>query len=91
MRCNPLGCWALFPEKGLSQAILSVRYFRILRAPHYHSAYSRDWLARLAGELRQCRQAGIPCWCIFDNTASGAAVANALTLQALLSARVSAE
>lgn len=69
-----------------------LRYYRLHGSPRiYHSAYSPDWLARLAGELRQCRQAGIPCWCIFDNTASGAAVANALTLQVLLSARVSAD
>jgi len=25
-----------------------------------------------------------PCWCIFDNTASGAATENALALQAML-------
>jgi len=32
----------------------------------------------------------VPCWCIFDNTASGAALENALTLQVMLR-RLSAE
>ena len=41
-------------------------------------------LERLAGELRTSARAGVPCWCIFDNTASGAVVSNALALQALL-------
>lgn len=32
------------------------------------------------------RPAGVRDWCIFDNTASGAALANALDLQALVAA-----
>ncbi|MBS67544.1 MAG: hypothetical protein CMK98_04135 [Pseudomonas sp.] len=62
-----------------------MRYYRLHGSPRiYHSAYSPEWLARLADELRTCARSGVPCWCIFDNTASGAAVSDALALQALL-------
>jgi len=62
-----------------------MRYYRLHGSPRiYHSAYSADWLTRLTGELRTSARSGVPCWCIFDNTASGAAVSNALALQALL-------
>ncbi len=62
-----------------------MRYYRLHGSPRiYHSAYSTEWLERLADELRRCAQSGVPCWCIFDNTASGAAVDNALTLQSML-------
>ena len=62
-----------------------MRYYRLHGSPRiYHSVYSTEWLERLADELRRCVQSGVPCWCIFDNTASGAAVDNALTLQSML-------
>jgi len=62
-----------------------MRYYRLHGSPRiYHSAYSAEWLERLAGELRTSARSGVPCWCIFDNTASGAAVSNALVLQALV-------
>jgi uncharacterized protein YecE (DUF72 family) len=34
----------------------------------------------LAGELRTLQRRRVPPWCVFDNTASGAATPNALTL-----------
>ncbi|AHY43525.1 DUF72 domain-containing protein [Stutzerimonas decontaminans] len=62
-----------------------MRYYRLHGSPRiYHSAYSAEWLERLAGELRACARSGVPCWCIFDNTASGAATENALAVQAML-------
>ncbi|MDR7294754.1 uncharacterized protein YecE (DUF72 family) [Pelomonas aquatica] len=49
----------------------------------YWSPYEEDWLrARLAS--LQARPKSAACWCIFDNTASGAALHNALELQAML-------
>ena len=49
----------------------------------YYSRYDGDWLRQRASEV-----AALPrpadCWCIFDNTAAGAAIENALELQALL-------
>jgi len=50
----------------------------------YHSAYPRDRLVALAKDMRRAAHAGIASWCIFDNTASGAATADALTLLQLL-------
>ncbi|MEZ3136491.1 DUF72 domain-containing protein [Stutzerimonas kunmingensis] len=62
-----------------------MRYYRLHGSPRiYHSPYSAESLERLAEELGISARSGLPCWCIFDNTASGAAVSNALALQALL-------
>lgn len=56
-----------------------LHYFRLHGSPRpYYSQYPSDYLVRLAQRL-VC--AGHLAWCIFDNTAAGAATANALTLQ----------
>ncbi len=56
-------------------------YYRLHGAPRvYWSSYEDSFLDTLAGKLRQLRRRRIPTWCIFDNTASGAATANALSL-----------
>ncbi len=50
-----------------------VRYFRWHGSPKlYWSSYDEAWLKERAQAL-----AGRECWCIFDNTASGAALSNA--------------
>lgn len=46
----------------------------------YYSAYSDAWLRARASELRRWPKAA-DCWCIFDNTASGAAASDALKLR----------
>ncbi|MGJ7492274.1 DUF72 domain-containing protein [Variovorax sp. ZT4R33] len=57
-------------------------YLRLHGSPRvYWSAYDDALLARLAERLRRARDEGAECWCVFDNTASGAAVGNALVLQ----------
>lgn len=62
-----------------------VCYWRLHGAPRiYYSAYSPAQLKAWAQALRAALHAGVPVWCIFDNTAAGAAVADALYLQALL-------
>ena len=56
-------------------------YFRLHGSPRtYYSSYDDGWLDALAGELRDLRRRRIPTWCIFDNTALGAATGNALSL-----------
>jgi uncharacterized protein YecE (DUF72 family) len=51
------------------------RYFRLHGSPvAYRSPYTEEFLDALAPKL------GAGDWCIFDNTASGAALGNALTL-----------
>lgn len=54
-------------------------YVRLHGSPViYHSNYSADYLDRLARELIRYLQAGRRVWCVFDNTANGAAMSNAL-------------
>lgn len=60
-------------------------YWRLHGEPRlYHSEYDATFVQRLAEQLRASQAAGVPTWCIFDNTASGAALANALQLQRCL-------
>ncbi|WP_313086196.1 DUF72 domain-containing protein [Pseudomonas sp.] len=60
---------------------VGMRYYRLHGSPRtYYSSYPDDWLDRLATRLAE-EPADTPTWCIFDNTASGAATANALGLQ----------
>ncbi|AQR68799.1 hypothetical protein BZG29_10945 [Janthinobacterium sp. LM6] len=61
----------------------SEAYLRLHGSPKiYYSDYPADYLAALAAELHAQTQADN--WCIFDNTAAGAALFNALDLQARL-------
>ena len=58
-----------------------VRYWRLHGSPRiYHSAYGPERLREFARHLDRSVADGIPTWCIFDNTASGHAVADALYL-----------
>ncbi|MGK3119430.1 DUF72 domain-containing protein [Pseudomonas corrugata] len=60
-----------------------VRYYRLHGSPRiYHSRYEDAWLEQLARQLK--REPDTPTWCIFDNTASGAAMPDALRLEALM-------
>ncbi|QVW26840.1 DUF72 domain-containing protein [Pseudomonas hormoni] len=62
-----------------------IHYWRWHGSPRmYHSDYAPGRLEMLARHLHNAEQAGVVSWCIFDNTASGFAVGNALTLKALL-------
>lgn len=62
----------------------AVVYHRWHGAPRiYRSPYEIGWLERRAAELATWPPHA-DVWCIFDNTASGAAAANALELEALL-------
>jgi len=56
-------------------------YFRLHGSPRiYYSNYADGVLDALAQKLRDLRRRRIPTWCIFDNTAHGAATGNALSL-----------
>lgn len=60
-------------------------YIRLHGAPViYHSAYSAAYLQQLSAELVAYKNRGRRVWCIFDNTASGAAIPNALSVVANL-------
>ncbi len=70
----------LLPEAGRPGGWNGLAYFRLHGSPRmYYSAYSPDFLASLARTLREMARR-IPVWCIFNNTAAGAALANALSL-----------
>ena len=59
-------------------------YYRLHGAPRkYWSRYEPTRIAALADALRQVPPATV-AWCVFDNTASGAALENAWELQAAL-------
>jgi len=58
-----------------------LEYFRLHGSPRiYYSSYADDVLAPLVLRLRALQKRRIPAWCIFDNTASGAATTNALSV-----------
>lgn len=60
-------------------------YYRMHGSPRtYYSTYDDEQLAALAADVNSYVGADIPVWCIFDNTALGAATANALELRRLL-------
>jgi uncharacterized protein YecE (DUF72 family) len=60
-------------------------YIRLHGSPRIHySAYPEEWLAGVARIMEQKAAQSIPTWCIFDNTALGAATADALAVKAYL-------
>ncbi len=67
-------------------------YFRLHGSPRvYYSAYDAAHLAALAHKVTEAQISAHSVWCIFDNTAEGASLQNALDLQRILRAtRVSA-
>lgn len=65
-------------ERGGWDGLAYYRWHGSLRI--YYSNYDDPALAALGRRLVTQSQRGVPTWCIFDNTASGAALGNALTL-----------
>lgn len=69
-------------QRGPHEPTTASRYLRLHGAPRiYYSSYSDDYLRQLACELEADRQAGRTTWLIFDNTAAGAALRNALAMR----------
>jgi len=61
-----------------------VAYYRLHGSPRmYFSPYGEAFLGGIARDIRVLSRSRTPCWCIFDNTGSGAAAANALDLAAM--------
>jgi uncharacterized protein YecE (DUF72 family) len=62
-------------------------YFRLHGSPHmYYSEYDSAWLEQLAEQMSGAAGHDHACWCIFDNTAKGAATTNAFALKNRLAA-----
>jgi len=75
---------ACVPASTRPGGLGSLAYFRLHGSPRrYFSAYSSDYLNELAAQLANLASVA-RAWCIFDNTASGHAVQNALELTAKL-------
>lgn len=56
-------------------------YFRLHGSPRtYYSSYEDGYLDDLIVQLRALSRRRVPTWCIFDNTALGAAASNALSV-----------
>lgn len=65
----------------------SVEYVRLHGTPRmYYDSYQADTLQQLAARLQGASAQTTQRWCIFDNTASGQAMNNALSLLTNLSA-----
>jgi uncharacterized protein YecE (DUF72 family) len=72
------------PSGGRPGGYRDLRYYRWHGSPHmYHSDYGADALVALKAELEEERKSCDTIWCVFDNTASGAALKNALTMTSL--------
>jgi uncharacterized protein YecE (DUF72 family) len=75
---------ACVPAASDPGGISSLAYFRLHGSPRrYYSSYSAEFLDVLFSKVRHL-VATARVWCIFDNTASGAAIQNALALNAKL-------
>ena len=74
---------ARVPQAAAPGGWPNLLYLRLHGSPRmYFSAYGPDQLDRWAGIMRN--SAATERWCIFDNTASGAAAGQALDMQARL-------
>ena len=72
---------ARVPEAAVPGGSRDLAYFRLHGSPRvYWSRYDDAWLGRLAKQVGEAMHGAAEVWCIFDNTASGAALPNALEL-----------
>lgn len=63
-----------------------IAYLRLHGSPRvYYSPYSAEILSDIARTIEERTALGVTTWCIFDNTALGAATTDALTLKSQLS------
>jgi uncharacterized protein YecE (DUF72 family) len=70
---------ARVPQAALPGGWQNLTYFRLHGSPRmYYSEYDEAFMADLATRLRS--GAAGETWCIYDNTVSGAAIGNALSL-----------
>lgn len=89
VRADPAPCagaaWALVSEEG---AFSRIAYYRLHGSPRiYYDTYDRAYLQALSARLRADAQRFESVWCVFDNTALGAATFNALDMVDLLKMR----
>lgn len=72
---------ARVPEAAVPGGWRSLAYFRLHGSPRvYWSRYDDAWLDALTEHVAGAARGAVEVWCIFDNTAGGAALPNALDL-----------
>ena len=77
---------AIVPSASDPGGAPALAYFRLHGSPQiYYSAYGHDQIANLAGSMKELQRLEKVVWCIFDNTAAGAATLNAIDLRTRLS------
>lgn len=75
---------APFPGAGEPGGWNGLVYYRLHGTPRkYWSRYDTGFISTLGQRLSSVPRS-VPCWCVFDNTASGAAIENAWELQMLV-------
>lgn len=78
---------APIPSAATPTAPGGIAYYRLHGSPRvYYSEYASLRLREIAARLRKSEARDHQVWCIFDNTAAGAALSNALELQSLIDA-----
>ncbi|HZF42546.1 MAG TPA: DUF72 domain-containing protein [Sphingomonadaceae bacterium] len=76
---------ACVPAAALPGGWLGFSYDRLHGSPQiYRSSYDGERLEAFARSIMKTMEAGRDAWCMFDNTASSAATANALDLLTML-------
>lgn len=77
---------AVVPAASRPGGANTMGYYRLHGSPHmYYSQYSVGFLSQLKEQFLRTDLPQLPTWCVFDNTASGAATADALKLRELVS------
>jgi uncharacterized protein YecE (DUF72 family) len=72
---------ARHPRAAVPAGDPRLQYFRLHGSPRvYYDTYSDAALRSIERRLWRPRRSGAQRWCVFDNTALGHAVANALDL-----------
>ncbi|MEO6804364.1 MAG: DUF72 domain-containing protein [Granulicella sp.] len=76
---------AAVPEAATPGGSTALCYYRLHGSPRiYYSSYAQEFLESLAASLA-AQPAAAEVWCIFDNTALGAAIENAQQMRRLIS------
>lgn len=76
---------ACTPRAAVPAGDERLEYLRLHGSPRmYYDAYSDPFLARIARRIERSTSEPCECWCMFDNTAQGHAIGDALKLNAML-------
>jgi uncharacterized protein YecE (DUF72 family) len=77
---------SIVPEASEPGGWLGLVYHRLHGSPRiYYSAYEAEYLRKIARRLVEAQANGARVWCIFDNTAEGAAAGDALAVLNMIS------